>query len=191
MVQERDAAGLPAIRAAGRTRPRYSTGRPDLPPSSDGGPEPATKAGPPAGAAAEDAVHHLLGELEAEIMGVLWRRGQATVRDVLEELTAHRQLAYTTVMTVMARLAEKGLLRRQRRGKAHRYEVAQTQDEFLQRASRRLVRSLIDDFGEVVMAAMVEEIRRVEPARLTRLQRHLGASHSSGRTRPGRTPHGS
>lgn len=191
MGQDRGAAGLPAVRAAGRTRPRYSTGRPETPPSSDGGPELAAAAGPPAGAAAEDAIHHLLGELEAEIMGVLWRRGQATVRDVLEELTAHRPLAYTTVMTVMARLADKGLLRRQRSGKAHRYEVAQTQDELLQGASRRLVRSLIDDFGEVVVAAMVEEIGRVEPARLTRLQRHLGAPQTPGRSRPGRAPRGS
>ena len=58
-----------------------------------------------------------LGALEREVMRVLWGADDPrTVRAVLEELNRHRrpQLAYTTVMTVMGRLAEKGVLRRVR-----------------------------------------------------------------------------
>jgi predicted transcriptional regulator len=107
-------------------------------------------------------------------MEVMWRRQRATVRDVQEELRRRRELAYTTVMTVMARLAEKGVLRRERAGRAHAYEVALSREAFVRDASERLVRSLIDDFGDVAVAAMAEELERVDPARLERLRRRVG-----------------
>jgi predicted transcriptional regulator len=63
------------------------------------------------------------GELEAAIMDRLWERGRpALVRDMVEDLRADRPLAYTTVMTVMENLHRKGWLRRERDGRAWRYE---------------------------------------------------------------------
>src|SRR5690349_7256712 len=51
----------------------------------------------------------ILGDLEADVMEAIWALGQATVHDVHQRLAdANRELAYTTVMTVMSRLAEKG-----------------------------------------------------------------------------------
>jgi predicted transcriptional regulator len=182
--QDRALAGRPLSRVppagAGGTRRllqalRRESGPPAAPAISDAPAAPAAAPAPHApGAGADDAVHRLLGELETEVMGVVWRRGQATVREVLEELTPRHHIAYTTAMTVMARLAGKGLLRRRRRGKAHHYEAAQTRDEFLRSASQRLVRTIIDDFGDVAVAAMVQELERVDPARLERLRLRLG-----------------
>jgi len=66
-----------------------------------------------------------LGELEAVVMDRLWDWGRpALVREVVEDLRADRPLAYTTVMTVMENLYRKGRLRRQRDGRAWRYEPA-------------------------------------------------------------------
>src|SRR6202044_4033958 len=63
------------------------------------------------------------GELEALIMERLWDRGSpALVREVLDDLRGDRDLAYTTVMTVMDNLYRKGWLRRERDGRAWRYE---------------------------------------------------------------------
>jgi predicted transcriptional regulator len=63
------------------------------------------------------------GELEAVIMDRLWDWGRpALVRDVVDDLNQERPLAYTTVMTVMENLHRKGWLRRQRDGRAWRYE---------------------------------------------------------------------
>ena len=63
------------------------------------------------------------GELEAAIMDRLWQRGSpALVREVMEDLQGERALAYTTVMTVMENLRRKGWLRRERDGRAWRYE---------------------------------------------------------------------
>src|SRR5579862_7311947 len=63
------------------------------------------------------------GELEAVIMERLWERGRpALVREILDDLRGDRDLAYTTVMTVMDNLHRKGWLRRERDGRAWRYE---------------------------------------------------------------------
>jgi predicted transcriptional regulator len=63
------------------------------------------------------------GELEAVIMDRLWERGQpALVREIVDDLHDDRPLAYTTVMTVMENLHRKGWLRRERDGRAWRYE---------------------------------------------------------------------
>jgi predicted transcriptional regulator len=63
------------------------------------------------------------GDLEAAIMDRLWERGRpALVREMLDDLREDRALAYTTVMTVMDNLYRKGWLRRQRDGRAWRYE---------------------------------------------------------------------
>jgi len=64
-----------------------------------------------------------LGELEAVIMDRLWGWGRpALVREVVDDLHDDRPLAYTTVMTVMENLHRKGWLRRERDGRAWRYE---------------------------------------------------------------------
>jgi predicted transcriptional regulator len=64
-----------------------------------------------------------LGELEAVIMDRLWEWGRPVlVREVVEDLRPGRPLAYTTVMTVMENLHRKGWLRRERDGRAWRYE---------------------------------------------------------------------
>lgn len=68
------------------------------------------------------------GELEAAVMQCLWRRDEpSTVRDVLQELSTSRTLAYTTVMTVLDNLHRKGQLRREMVGRAWRYTPTRTQ----------------------------------------------------------------
>ncbi|NCO66868.1 MAG: CopY family transcriptional regulator [Candidatus Aquicultor secundus] len=67
------------------------------------------------------AVGSGLGELEADIMSVVWKIGSASVKDVFAEIYPERRLAYTTIMTVMSRLANKGVLKQDRSGTAYIY----------------------------------------------------------------------
>lgn len=68
-----------------------------------------------------------LGELERAIMEVVWAAdGPVTGRAVVDELARERPVAYTTVLTVMDRLAGKGMLIRQRRGRVHLYRAAKS-----------------------------------------------------------------
>src|SRR5690349_22299226 len=80
-------------------------------------------AGQPLGRHVRECRMRRFGELEAVIMDRLWERGRpALVREILDELPSDRALAYTTVMTVMDNLYRKGWLRRERDGRAWRYE---------------------------------------------------------------------
>ncbi|MTE20390.1 BlaI/MecI/CopY family transcriptional regulator [Streptomyces sp. TRM43335] len=68
-----------------------------------------------------------LGELEDAVMTRVWQWNRpVTVREVVEDLRRERPIAYTTVMTVMDNLREKGWLRREREGRAYRYEAVST-----------------------------------------------------------------
>ena len=72
-----------------------------------------------------------LGELEAVIMDRLWEWGRpALVREVVDDLHGDRPLAYTTVMTVMENLHRKGWLRREKDGRAWRYEPSRSRSAY-------------------------------------------------------------
>ncbi|MBJ7321614.1 BlaI/MecI/CopY family transcriptional regulator [Rhodococcus fascians] len=73
-----------------------------------------------------------LGELERAVMDHLWEATEPqTVRQVHEALATHRELAYTTVMTVLQRLAKKSLVVQQRDDRAHRYAPVHGRDELV------------------------------------------------------------
>ncbi|MGN6243205.1 MAG: BlaI/MecI/CopY family transcriptional regulator [Motilibacteraceae bacterium] len=92
-----------------------------------------------------------MGELEGRIMDLLWdREGPVTVREVLEELAKERSLAYTTVMTVMDNLHRKGLLRRERSGKAYLYRPAMARSEH----TADLMGELLEGSGDRAMTLL-------------------------------------
>jgi predicted transcriptional regulator len=109
----------------------------------------------------------VLGPLEAELMGHVWRAKEpVTVRDLLGRLNRGRRapLAYTTVMTVMSRLVEKDVLRRERRGRGFAYEPVAAD------AAEIAVRGVLRDFGDAALAHLVEEAS-ADPKLLKRLER--------------------
>ncbi|WP_308800520.1 BlaI/MecI/CopY family transcriptional regulator, partial [Streptomyces sp. NEAU-H3] len=72
-----------------------------------------------------------LGELEDAVMTRVWKWNRpVTVREVLEDLKLERSIAYTTVMTVMDNLHQKGWVRRESEGRAYRYEAVSTRDAY-------------------------------------------------------------
>ena len=123
----------------------------------------------------------LLGELELAIMQVAWARPSVTVRDVVTALKKRRP-AYTTIMTVMSRLAQKGLLTQVKEGKAHVYQAALTREAFEAQAAGAVVHSLIADFGEVALVQIVKELSEADPDQLARLA-ELARAAQDGETR--------
>jgi predicted transcriptional regulator len=77
---------------------------------------------------------------ELEIMKVVWRRGEVTVRDVYETLLARRRIAYTTVMTMMRILEDKGHLKKRQDERAYAYRAARPEAAVL----RSMVREFVD-----------------------------------------------
>lgn len=103
-----------------------------------------------------------LGSLEARVMESMWELADGNVRDVLNRLNAANgeDLAYNTVMTVMARLADKRLLRRERDGRAYRYEPAVDRQGLFERQVAIRFSKILDAYGEVAWPIMVREARK-------------------------------
>jgi predicted transcriptional regulator len=114
-----------------------------------------------------------LHELEEQVMDVIWRRGAATVREVMDELNASgsRPRAYTTYMTTLARLDRKGLLVRRREGRADHYRPALSREEYAEFRAGAEVEALVDEFGDVALSHFARQVARLDPARRRALQR--------------------
>lgn len=109
----------------------------------------------------------VLGSLETAVLDVLWRAGEPmTVREVLAELNWNRRapLAYTTVMTVLGRLADKGALTRYSRGRGYSYEPTGPDPAAL------AVRNVLAEHGDAAVAHFVDQVG-ADPAALRRLRR--------------------
>jgi predicted transcriptional regulator len=130
-----------------------------------------------------------LGDRELDVMAVLWDRGSGTVAEVRDALPD--ELAYTTVLTILRNLEEKGFLRREAEGRGHRYFP------HVERAAaqRRLVGRIVDRlFGgrAIDLVAHLVEDDALSAAELRRLQRLLGEAESAtprpSAPRPSRRP---
>jgi predicted transcriptional regulator len=99
----------------------------------------------------QTGLRKFLGDLECEIMELVWKKANptVTVRDIYENLRQQRQIAYTTVMTTMVRLAEKGLLRIvDKAGLANCYAPEQSRDQFVKSAVERVLAIFAKEFPE-------------------------------------------
>lgn len=100
----------------------------------------------------------VLGPLETEVMEAVWDRGDSTVRDVHAALARRRNIAYTTVMTTMGRLAGKGLLTRDTSGLAHRYLPTLSRDEYAKTMVHSVVDWLVGSFPEPAISYFVDVV---------------------------------
>jgi BlaI family penicillinase repressor len=109
-------------------------------------------------------------ERELDVMGVLWDRGDATVAEVRERLAD--ALAYTTVLTVLRTLEEKGHVGHTEEGKAHRYHPLVARADAGSSVLRRITRKLFKDSPELLLTQLVSD-RRLSDDELRRMQELL------------------
>src|ERR1700731_4353478 len=114
-----------------------------------------------------------LHELEAEVMEELWSQGEAPVRSVMDALNkrTRKKRAYTTYMTIMARLHKKGVLGRRREGKTDFYAPKLDRDEFMASRARAEVEELVAEYGDVALSHFARQVASLDPARRRALQR--------------------
>ena len=103
-------------------------------------------------------------------MAILWERSPQDVAGVQAALTG--ESAYSTVKTVLERLTEKGLLRREKVGKAFEYRPALAQADYQAQQARSLSQSLLSGFGTAALTHFVDAVRE-DPAQLQELRRLL------------------
>lgn len=123
-----------------------------------------------------DPVARYLGEVQAEVMTAFWDKGEATVRDIVEQLNGQRRkkLAYTTVLTLVSRLWARGLLAREPDGRGFRYRPAKSRDELIADLSDELIDRLFADFGEIAVARLGTRLDALDTERQQKLRKARG-----------------
>lgn len=113
----------------------------------------------------------VLGPLAAAIVREVTDRGQATVGDVVGALRTMqgREHAYTTVMTVMGRLYERGVLERERRGRQYVYRATAPEGELIDRLSGLAVDRLVDRYGTAALRQFAVRLADLDPETRRRL----------------------
>lgn len=114
---------------------------------------------------------HDLGSAELEVLKVLWDDGPGSVRAVLDALHSRgRQVAYTTVQTMLTRLEQKGFVRADKSGQAFVYRPAVTREAISRSRLRKLVDQLYDGAAGPLVLHLLET-QRLSPQELSELQR--------------------
>ena len=96
---------------------------------------------------------------ELEIMHVVWKMGHATVRDVYEALRQRRKVAYTSVMTVMKILEQKGHLKKEQVERAYVYQAARPRRQVLRKMVRDFVDRVFQGAAKPLLVHLVEDSR--------------------------------
>ena len=109
----------------------------------------------------------VLYDRELDVMQVLWERGASTVAEVREGIAD--EMAYTTVLTYLRRMEEKGYVAHEEEGRAHRYRPLIERQQVRESALQRLTRRLFDGSTEMVLSYLVSD-RKLSEAELRRLR---------------------
>ena len=109
--------------------------------------------------------HPTLTPHELAIMKVVWRREKSTVRDVYEALRETRQVAYTTVMTMMKILEEKGYLKKTSVDRAHLYKPARPRQQVVGAMVRDFLDRVFDGASDSLLLHLAKDNKLTEKQR--------------------------
>ncbi|RTQ94518.1 BlaI/MecI/CopY family transcriptional regulator [Lysinibacillus telephonicus] len=118
----------------------------------------------------ESGLNRFFGPLEAKIMDILWDNEQMTIKEVQSVLEKEKSTNFNTVMTVMNRLVEKGILDRKVVGRSSYYNPIQSRQDFLNTQSKEMTHELMDEFGNVVVSHMLDALEDVDDDLVAKLE---------------------
>jgi BlaI family transcriptional regulator, penicillinase repressor len=118
-----------------------------------------------------------LTDAELRLMEVLWKKGTATVSDVVEALETEPPLAYSTVLTTLRILENKGYVRHTKDGRAFVYRPIVRRDKAQEGALKHLLRRFFEDSPELLMLNLLER-KKITPEELKRLRDRIEGKKS-------------
>ncbi len=98
----------------------------------------------------------VLGELQTVVMEILWSESPLSVLEVEQKLLKKREIAHTTVLTTLDRMHKKGLLLREKDGKAFFYSPRHSKEEFEHDVAQEVLSGLLSQFAEPALSAFIE-----------------------------------
>lgn len=99
-----------------------------------------------------------LSQLELEVMEVIWDRGESSVRDVVFQLEKEKNLAYTTIATIMSRLVDKGALKKQGEGLSITYIPKLTKKSMSKTVIQTFLSKFFHSFGDAAVSSFADSI---------------------------------
>lgn len=121
----------------------------------------------------EVGLNRFFGSLEAKIMDILWEAEELSIKEVQLRLEKEKQINFNTVMTVMNRLLEKGILQKRSKGRLSLFRPVESKDVFIEQQSKRLTENLMDEFGGVVINHMIDALKDVDQSLLDKLEQKI------------------
>jgi predicted transcriptional regulator len=116
-------------------------------------------------AKAETVICPSLGPLELDILKLLWKEPRSVVRGIMIELNKNRskqdKLAYTTVMTIMRRLMDKGLLTRTKESRSYIYAPTQPPHEFISKVVDKAITEVVELYGDDAISAFKQRVEHL------------------------------
>lgn len=116
-----------------------------------------------------------LGPLEAQVMEIVWSAGEVTIRDIYDTVRKQRDLAYTTVMTVVHNLHKKDILKQRVEGNTHFYAASQSRSQFVRSRVAEVLDALLEDFTEPALAHLADRLTKADAAQLDELEKMIAA----------------
>ncbi len=114
-----------------------------------------------------------VGPLEQHILELVWQHPNTTGRALHTLANSEQKHAYTTVMTVLNRLVEKGIVDRTKNGRTFTYHPVHTQRQFIHETVQSAIRSLVNRFGDEAITAFIFESHKLSHADRTKLLKQL------------------
>lgn len=121
----------------------------------------------------QEGLTRFFGPLEAKIMELLWREDELSIKEVQQKLEPEKTVNFNTVMTVMKRLVDKGVLQKRTSGRVSLFSPVQSKDEFFEEQSKKLTENLLDEFGGVVISHMIDSLQDVDESLLNKLEEKI------------------
>jgi len=114
----------------------------------------------------KEGLNQVLGALEKDIMEALWTRGESSVKDILDAFSNDRDTSYSTVITVTNRMAQKGLLKKRKVGKAYFYKPIYDREQFYEFISKKVVAGVSEFSFQSAMVHFVDYMVQVDPDKI-------------------------
>ncbi len=122
----------------------------------------------------EEGVSKVLGQLESKVMKLIWEKGRSTVREIRDALAlVHKELSFNSIMTIMNRLTEKGLLNKRKQQQVYRYQATVSESEFKSNIAEKILSSLLSDQSLLSAAHFADFNEKLDPQALKKLKQLL------------------
>ena len=130
----------------------------------------------------KNTLGEVLGPLESEIMEVVWDSDPVTVRDVHRALNKRKPTAYTTVMTTLGRLSDKGFLKRQEAQPAHIYSARISREQYAKSTVKSVVDWLVSHFPDPAVSYFIDRVEKEDQDVIDRLRDAIEQRKAGGDT---------